>query len=107
MRYLVAIFSCLMFLTFAGPAGAASVPMGCADSPAAMEMGSMDDAGCGMCPDKGHKCDHDACCGYQVVALSGVVNPVTPVTACSSNEAAIVKHLTSSGPDTLLDPPRA
>jgi hypothetical protein len=107
MRYLIAIVSCLMFLALAGQASAARPPVDCLDSPTAMQTGSMDEDGCCVCPDKGRKCDHDACCGYYVAALPDVVNSVTPFTPRPTTEAPGVKHLAGSGRDTLLDPPRA
>ena len=105
MRYLVAMLSCFVFLAVAGPA--AGAPVTCVDTPAAMDNAARGEADCGMCPDNGHKCSHDACCGYQVAALSGGVHAETPAALRSPTEAAVVKHLIDSGRDTLLDPPRA
>lgn len=104
MRFLVAILSCLMVLAVTGPAAGATVS--CA-APMAMQTASMEKTDCGMCPDTPHKCDHEACCGYQVGALSSVVHPARLTPPRTPGEAAVAKHLSSSGPDTLLDPPRA
>ena len=104
MRFFVAILSCLMVLAVAGPAAGATVS--CA-APMVMDSASMEKGDCGTCPEKGHICDHDACCGFHIAAIPEFIHPVTPAIRTESSEAAAVKNLSSFGPDTLLDPPRA
>lgn len=113
MRSLVVILSCLM-LALIGPAGAACATelVGRVDSQTAMQTGSASGTDCEMGQNetdqnKRQQCDHDACCGYQLAATSEVSHPLAPPTLRAADVASVIKHLTSSGGETLLDPPRA
>jgi hypothetical protein len=102
VRYLVLIVFCLMSLAFAGPVSAA-----CADSPTAVQNVSADRSDCDMGQNKVHKCAHDACCGYSLVAISEVGDFSTLPAPRADAVALVTKHLTASGWKPLLDPPRA
>jgi hypothetical protein len=60
-----------------------------------------------MDQNKAPTCAHDACCGYCLVAISDVRDFSTPRPPRTTAIGSVVKHLTSSGEETLLDPPRA
>jgi hypothetical protein len=101
VRYFVIIVFCLMSLAFAGPVSAA-----CADSPTAVQNVSAG-GDCDMGQNKVHKCLHDACCGYQVVAISEIGDFSMLAPPRLAAVASVTKHLTASGWEPLLDPPRA
>lgn len=109
VRRIVLIVICLMSLAFAGPVTAAcAADIGeCGDCPTTVQSGSIGMTERDMSQNKAHQCAHDACCGYQVAALSEVRSFWAPPPI---SEAAMVpgaRHLTDCGRDPLLDPPRA
>ena len=112
VRYLV-LMICLMSLVFAGPVSAAcATDLGCVDSPTTAQTQSVGKADCDMGQNKGQpnkvqKCGHDACCGSHLVAISESTGVSTPPRLRAVTVASITKHLTASGWETLLDPPRA
>jgi hypothetical protein len=109
MRHLVLIFFCLVSLAFAGPASAAYATDlgGCIDSPATVESVSASKADCNMSHNKVHKCSYDACCGYQLTAISESADFSTLAAPRAIAVALVTKRLTASGWEPLLDPPRA
>jgi hypothetical protein len=109
VRYFVLIVFCLMSLAFAGPVSAACATGwgGCVDSPTTVQSVSADGADCDMDQNKVHRCAHDACCGYQLAAISEVGDFSTLSPPRAAPVASVTKHLTASGWETLLDPPRA
>jgi hypothetical protein len=109
MRYLVLIFFCITSLAFAGPVSAACATDlgGCVDSSTTVQSGSANGSDCDMGHNKVHKCAHDACCGYQLVAISEVGDLSTLAPPRMAAIASVTKRLTASGWETLLDPPRA
>ena len=102
MRYFVLIVFSLVSLVLAGPVSAA-----CADSPTAVQNVSASKADCDMGQNKVHKCAHDACCGYSLVAISEVGDFSMLPAPRAAAVALVTKHLTASGWKPLLDPPRA
>jgi hypothetical protein len=114
MRYPVLIIFCLMSLVSGGPISAACVTDlgGGIESLTVAHSGSAGAADCamhqkGQNQNKAHKCNHDACCGYQLVTIPGIGDPWTPRPPRVAAVASVTKHLTGSGWETLLDPPRA
>ena len=108
MRYLVAIVSCLMILALGSAGAARAADLGkCADSPTTIQIGSASKADCDMGQNKAQKCDHNACYAYQLVAIAQVRDFSTPPLSRTAAVPSVIKHLTSSGGETLLDPPRA
>lgn len=108
MRYFLTIISCLMVLALIGPGAARATELaGCGDSPTAMRTASAKATDCDMGQNQKHKCDQDAGCGYYLVVISEVRDLSTPPVPRTAAVASVVKHLTSSGRETLLDPPRA
>ena len=106
MRNLFLIVFCLVSLAFAGPVNAASDMGGCVDSPT-VQSGATGRTDCDMGQNKVHKCAHDACCGYSVVAISEFGDfSMLPVPRAAA-VALVTKHLTASDWKPLLDPPRA
>ena len=109
MRYLVIIVSCLMILALGSAGAARATDLGkCVDdSPTTLQTGSASKADCDMGQKKAQKCDHNACYAYQLVAIAEVRDFSTPPLPRTAAVPSVVKHLTSSGGETLLDPPRA
>jgi hypothetical protein len=111
MRYFVLVMFCLMSLAFAGPASAASDAGGCADSPTSVQNGSAAGTDCvgqnDMGQNKAHKCSHDAGCGYQLMAISEAGDFSALAVRRAAAVASLIKRLTASPRETLLDPPRA
>jgi hypothetical protein len=114
MRYSVLSIFCLMSLVFAGPVSAACATDldGRADSQTVAQSGSAGADDCDMgqndqSQNKAHKCNHDACCGYQLIAIPEIREFATPRPPCAAAFASVTKHLTGSGWETLLEPPRA
>lgn len=108
MRYLVIVVSCLMILALIGTGAAHATDLGkCVDSPTTIQIGSVSKADCDMRQNKAQKCDHNACYAYQLVAIAEVRDFSTPPLPRTAAVPSVVRHLTSSGRETLLDPPRA
>lgn len=114
MRSSVLIIICLISLVSAGPVSAACATDlgGWADTLTVAQSGSAGADDCNMgqtdqSPNKAHKCSHDACCGYQMVAFPEASDFSTPRPPRAAAVASVTKHLTGSGWETLLDPPRA
>jgi hypothetical protein len=109
VRYFILVVLCLMSLAFAGPVSAAYATGldGCVDSPTTVQSGSADRTDCDMGQNKVHKCGHDACCGYHLVAISAVGDFSTLPSPRPAAVASVTKRLTASGWEPLLDPPRA
>jgi hypothetical protein len=105
---LVVIVFCLMSLAFAGPVSAACATDmgGCVDSPTTAQSGSAGKTDCDMGKSKVHKCGHDACCGYHLVAIAETKDVSSPSPLRLADVASVTRHLTDSGWETLLDPPR-
>lgn len=113
MRSSVLIIICLMSLVFAGPVSAACATDlgGWADSLTVAPGGAVGADDCAMgqadqSPSKAHKCNHDACCGYPLIAMPEIEAFSTPRPSGVVAIASVTKHLTGSGLETLLDPPR-
>ena len=109
MRYVVLVMFCLMSLAFAGPVSAACATDvgGSFDASSTVQSASAGEADCDMGQNKVHKCAHDACCGYQVIAISGIGDFSALPAPRAAAEASVTKHLTTSDWKPLLDPPRA
>jgi hypothetical protein len=114
MRYSVLIIFCLMSLVSAGPISAACATDlgGGVESLTVAHSGSAEATDCDMgqkggSQNKGHKCNHDACCGYQLIAIPEIREFLTPRPPRAAAFASVTKHLTGSGWEPLLDPPRA
>ena len=114
MRYSVLIIFCLMSLVSAGPLSAACATDlgGGVDSLTVAPSGAAGAADCDMgqndqSQNKAHKCNHDACCGYQLIAIPEIRDFSTPRPPRGAAVASVTKHLTGAGWETLLDPPRA
>jgi hypothetical protein len=109
VRYFVLIVLCLMSLAFAGPVSAACATDlgGYGDSTIIAHSGSIGEADCDMAHNKAHKCVHDACCGYQLAAVSDVGDFSALAPPRLAAVASVTKRLTASGWEPLLDPPRA
>lgn len=107
MRPLLIIF-CLLSLAVAGTSSAAFATKteACTNCPTA-QSGSAGTTDCDMGHNKAHKCAHDACCGYQLVAIAEVRDFSTPPLPRADVLGSVTKRLTSSRGETLLDPPRA
>lgn len=108
MRYSVLIILCLMSFVSAGPVTAACATDldRSADSLTVADNGSAAAGDCDMGRNKAHKCNHDACCGYQLAAIAEIGDYSTPRPARLAAVASVTKHLASTGQETLLDPPR-
>ena len=109
VRPLALIVFCLISLAFAGPVNAAACAMdlgGNMDSPTIVQSVSADDTDCDMGQNKVHRCSHDACCGYYL-AISEIRDFSTLPPPGAATIAPVTKHLTASGWEPLLDPPRA
>jgi hypothetical protein len=108
MRRSALLIFCLISMVLAGPATAAcATDLGWADSLTVARSGSAGAADCDMDRNKAHKCNHDTCCGYHLIATPQIGDISTPRLPRAQAVAALTKHLTSSGWETLLDPPRA
>ena len=107
VRYFALIVFCLMSLAFAGPVSAASDMSGCVDSPTTVQSVTAVGTDCDMGHNKGHKCGHDACCGYQLTAISEAADFSALPAPRPAAVASVTKRLTASGWEPLLDPPRA
>ena len=109
MRCLVLILFCLISLAGGGTVSAARTAdlRACGDCPATVQSGSAATIDCGMGQDKAHRCAHDACCGYQVIAISDVRDFALPSPPRTAAVASLTKDLTGSAWETILDPPRA
>ena len=109
MRRLVLLVISLLSLALAGPVSAACASdlSGRMASMVTAQDGSMSNSDCDMGKNKVQKCDHDACCGYQLAATAetGYVPASPPLRTPAV--ASLAKHLTGSGWEPLLDPPRA
>ena len=108
MRYFVLTVFCLMSLAFAGPVSAARAAglVGCIDSPTSVQSGPTGGTDCDKKgQNKVNTCDHDACCGYLVVGTSEV-RGLSTLPSPRLAIASVTKHLTATGRETLLDPPR-
>ena len=114
MRYPVLIILCLISLVAAGPVSAACATdlAGWAEAPTTVQNGSAGVTDCDMGQNnrsqhKAPKCNHDACCGLQLVEVSGFGDVEMPAPPVALVTAPVTKQLTGSGGDPLLDPPRA
>jgi len=114
MRHFVLLIFCLMSLVSAGPVNAACATDlgGYADSQTVAYSGSAGATDCDMdqndrSQNKVPKCNHDACCGYHLGAIPEIRDLSTPRPPRAAAVASVTKHLTGSGWETLLDPPRA
>ena len=109
MRYPLLIMLCLLSLVSAGPVTAARATGhdGCGDVPSISHGRSGVAADCDRGQDTAHKCNHDACCGVHLVAIAAISDFSTSHPPRLADVASITKHLTGSGGETLLDPPRA
>jgi hypothetical protein len=114
MRHSVLIIFCLLSLVSTGPVSAAcATDWGCGvESLTVAHSGSVGAADCDMgqndqSQNKASKCNHDACCGYQLVTIPEIGDFSTPRLPRTAAVASVTKHLTGSGWETLLDPPRA
>ena len=114
MRSSVLIVMCLMSLVFAGPVSAACATDldGWADSVTIAPSGSAAPDDCGMgqndqSQNKAHRCNHDACCGVQLVVVPGIGNAEMPAPPITPVVASVTKQLTGFGGEPLLHPPRA
>src|SRR4051812_48527528 len=98
-----------MLLALIGSAGAAYASgfAPCADSATAVQSAAAGKTDCDMGRNKMHKCTHDACCGYSVMALAEAGDFSIPPAPRSAAAALVTKHLTASAREPLLDPPRA
>src|SRR3954467_15363627 len=112
MRYSVLIIFCLMSLVSAGPVNAACATDlgGYADSQTVSHGGPAGATDCDMgqndqSPNKATKCNHDACCGYHLGAISQIRDFSTARPAPAAAVASVTKHLTGSGWEAPLDPP--
>jgi hypothetical protein len=114
MRHSVLIIFCLISLVSAGPVSAACATdlSGWTDSLTVAQSGSAGADDCdmgqkGQSQDKAHKCNHDACCGYQLIAIPEIRDFSTLRPPRAAAIASVTKHLTGAGWETLLDPPRS
>jgi hypothetical protein len=109
MRYFVLVMFCLMSLAFAGPVSAACATdvRAAIDSPSTVQSVSAGKADCDKGQNKVHKCSHDACCGYQLMAISEGGDFSGLAAPRAAAVASVTRHLTASVWKPLLDPPRA
>ena len=106
MRYLVLIVLCLS-MVLGGPVSAAACATACVDPPTTVQSGTAAGTDCDKSQNTHHKCSHDACCGYQLAAISEVTDFATTAPPRTVPVASVRLHLIGSGWETLLDPPRA
>jgi hypothetical protein len=108
MRFVTVVISCLIFLALASAGAGRATELGsCIDSPVTLQANAESAIDCGMDQNKAHKCEHDACSGCHLVAISQTGDFSAPPAPRLEPVGSAVKHLTSSGRDYLLDPPRA